>query len=116
MEHVEEEKTRRNAAIQKVQKFSSVWQKLLEEESEKKMTDLYEKLQQTLEAVNTDLSVLEISEEELQKVVSLPKSPHPSFLYLYDLRNPSSKSSGSSLRTPRRTLSREERRIKEVRR
>ena len=67
---VEEEKTRRNEAIQQVQKFATFWTKVLQEESEKKISGLYEKLQERLETFQSDLSSVQKDEEQLQKVVS----------------------------------------------
>ena len=113
---VEEEKGRRHESINQVQKFAMAWEKILQEESEKNVASLYEKLQESLETIQTALSSVETSEGQLQKVVSFSLS-----LFLVSLSYffcscslPSSKSSASSpsprppSRTP--TLSREEKR------
>ena len=50
------------------------WEKTLQEESEKKVAGLYEKLQESLETIQTGLSSVETSEGQLQKVVSFPHS------------------------------------------
>ena len=50
------------------------WEKILQEESEKKVAGLYEKLQESLETIQNHLSSVETSEEQLQKVVSFPHS------------------------------------------
>ena len=72
--YVEEEKKRRHESLQQVQKFAMAWEKTLQEESEKKVAGLYEKLQESLETIQTGLSSVETSEGQLQKVVSFPHS------------------------------------------
>ena len=67
---VEEEKTRRNEAIQQVHRFSIFWTKVLQEESEKKISGLYEKLHERLETIQSDLSSVQSDEEQFQKIVS----------------------------------------------
>ena len=67
---VEEEKERRHESINQVQKFAMAWEKTLQEESEKNVASLYEKLQESLETIQTALSSVETSEQQLQKVVS----------------------------------------------
>ena len=71
---VEEEKGRRHESINQVQKFAMAWEKILQEESEKNVAGLYEKLQESLETIQTALSSVETSEGQLQKVVSFPLS------------------------------------------
>ena len=58
------EKKNREELSKEVEEFARRWQKLLEDDGEKRMSALYEQLQVRLEAINSDLQV---SEEELQK-------------------------------------------------
>ena len=80
---VEEEKTRRNEAIQQVQKFATFWEKVLQEESEKKISGLYEKLQERMETIQGDLSSAQKSEEQIQKGVSFPPSYLANILHFF---------------------------------
>ena len=73
-QYVEEEKTRRHEATQQVQKFASFWTKVLEEESEKKISGVYEKLQERLETIQSDLNSAQKDESQLLNVVSFPPS------------------------------------------
>ena len=47
---------------------------MLQEESEKKISGLYEKLQERLETIQGDLSSAEKNQKQLQEVVSFPPS------------------------------------------
>ena len=71
---MEIEKKKRDDIAKEVEEFARHWQKLVEDDGEKRMAALYEQLQVSLEAINTDLSSLQVSEEELQKFVSFPRS------------------------------------------
>ena len=71
---MEIEKKKRDDIAKEVEDFARRWQKLVEDDGEKRMAALYEQLQVSLEAINTDLSSLQVSEEELQKFVSFPRS------------------------------------------
>ena len=78
---MEIEKKKRDDIAKEVEEFVRRWQKLVEDDGEKRMAALYEQLQVSLEAINTDLSSLQVSEEELQKFVSFPRSySHQTFL------------------------------------
>ena len=61
------EKKNREELSKEVEEFARRWQKLLEDDGEKRMSALYEQLQVRLEAINSDLGSLQVSEEELQK-------------------------------------------------
>ena len=74
-QHLEEEKEKREELKKQVEEFTRALQKQLEEEGEKRMSALYEQLQDKLEAINTDLGSLQVTEEELQKLVSFPSLP-----------------------------------------
>ena len=67
---MEIEKKKRDDLVNEVEEFANRWKKLVEDDGEKRMGALYEQLQVRLEAINTDLSLLQVSEEELQKFVS----------------------------------------------
>merc|ERR1712050_633971 len=67
-QHLEEEKEKREELKKQVEEFTRALQKQLEEEGEKRMSALYEQLQDRLEAINTDLGSLQVTEEELQKL------------------------------------------------
>ena len=77
---MEEEKKRSKEAIHEVHKFAQFMEKFLQEESEKKVNGLYEKLQETLEIIQQDLSSAQTIEAQLQKAVSFA---HDSCQYLY---------------------------------
>ena len=66
-QHVEMEKKNRENLVKEVEEFSGRWQKLLDEDEEKRMSALYEQLHARLEAINSDLGSLQVSEEELHK-------------------------------------------------
>ena len=61
------EKKDREDLFKEVEEFSGQWQKLLEEDGEKRMGALYEQLQVSLEAINADFGSLQVTEEELKK-------------------------------------------------
>lgn len=93
---------KRDDLVNEVEEFANRWKKLVEDDGEKRMGALYEQLQVRLEAINTDLSLLQVSEEELQKFVSLTRSySHQSLLSIYYRRVLSSPSLTSSPRLPR---------------
>ena len=55
--------------IKKIQMMSSKLQKLVEEESQKKLTALHEQMQDALQAINSGLLQVQDDEEELKNFV-----------------------------------------------
>ena len=58
-----------NEAIKKIKMMSSKLQKLVEEESQKKLIALHEQMQESLQAINSGLVKVQDDEEELQNFV-----------------------------------------------
>ena len=58
-----------NEAIKKIKMMSSKLQKLVEEESQKKLTAIHEQMQESLQAINSGLVKVQDDEEELQNFV-----------------------------------------------
>ena len=56
-------------AVKKIQMLSSKLQKLVEEESQKKLIALHEQMQESLQAINSGLVKVQDDEEELQNFV-----------------------------------------------
>ena len=56
-------------AVKKIQMLSSKLQKLVAEESQKKLIALHEQMQESLQAINSGLVKVQDDEEELQNFV-----------------------------------------------
>ena len=82
-QHLEEEKEKREELTKQVEEFARLLEKQLEEESGKRMTALYEQLQDRLETINTNLGSLQVDEEELRKFVSFPSLPLMGLYFSY---------------------------------